>query len=155
MNMDDSRNLPPQYKKKIDEMISTPKKCTKDNLALLLNGDGGNIPPMPELKILFGDAIQKINGGNMEVTPDLYDTLTGKDSEYLINLTLEEQNKEHKLKTVLDDILSKSTNPALVAEIEKHGLIRVRETIFIKIMNVLNNVHITLADNPETQLQSP
>lgn len=155
MQMSDHRNLHSLQRKKIIEMQSNPKKCTKENLAILVNGNGNDIPPMPELKIFFLDSIKKINGGSMAVTPDLYDTLTGKDSEYIITLAIEQQNKERKLKAVLDDILRKSTTPAIVAEIEKHGLIRVRETLFLKIMNVLNHVEITLADNPKTQLQSP
>lgn len=155
MQMSDHRNLHSLQRKKIMEMQSNPKKCTKENLAILVNGNGNDIPPMPELKIFFLDSIKKINGGSMAVTPDLYDTLTGKDSEYIITLAIEQQNKERKLKSVLDDILCKSTTPAIVAEIEKHGLIRVRETLFLKIMNVLNHVEITLADNPKTQLQSP
>lgn len=129
--------------------------CTKENLALLVNGNGDDMPAMPEMKIFFLDSIKKINGGSQATTPDLYDTLVGKDTEYLVALSLEQHNKESKLKKVLDDILRQSKDPRIKAEIEKNGLVRVRETLFIKIMTVLDHVEITGADNPSTQLQSP
>jgi hypothetical protein len=84
MEIADSRYLEHVH---LNSMKNDPSKCTKENLALLINGreaddyDENGIYPMPEMKIFFLDAIKKINGGSQITTPNLYDTLIGKDME--------------------------------------------------------------------------
>ncbi|MEI8007969.1 MAG: hypothetical protein WCI00_00530 [bacterium] len=60
MKIADSRNL---ENTSLVTMQKDPTKCTKENLAKLINGDiSEGIYPMPEMKIFFLDAIKKING---------------------------------------------------------------------------------------------
>jgi len=63
MEISDSRILDDIQKEPIRTMQNDPTKCTKENLAMLINGsvDQG-VVAMPELKIFFLDAIKKING---------------------------------------------------------------------------------------------
>ncbi len=97
---------------------------------------------MPTFKIYFLDAIKKINGGSQEVNPDLYDTLVGKEAENMMALYENEAN----LKTKLDEILQASQDPVIQALIKEKGLVRVRETMLIKVMSFLNNVTLTFND---------
>jgi hypothetical protein len=127
----------------LDEMSTDSKYCTRENLAKLMNGsEEDGLSAMPEFKILFLDSIKKINGGSEEVNPDLYDTLVGKEAENLMALYENEAN----LKSKLDEILAASTDPVLQAIIKEQWLVRVRETILIKIMTVLDNVDLTFND---------
>jgi len=57
---------------------------------------------------------------------------------------------EAALKTKLDEILTASTDPTIVALIKKDTLIRVRETCVTKIMAFLDNVNLTLNDGTRT-----
>jgi hypothetical protein len=60
MQIADSRNIENTY---LVTMQKDPTKCTKENLAKLINGDEAQgIYPMSEMKIFFLDAIKKING---------------------------------------------------------------------------------------------
>jgi len=105
---------------------------------------------MPEMKIFFLDAIKKINGGSEAVTPDLYDTLVGKDSESVISL----YETETDLKTALDKILLKTKDKDIVEAIRLQGLVRVRETIFTKLMTALDNVEITTNNANNSRLRA-
>lgn len=63
MQVSDSRILDEIQKQHLLTMQSDPTECTKENLALLLNGDTDKgVVAMPEMKIFFLDAIKKING---------------------------------------------------------------------------------------------
>jgi hypothetical protein len=63
MQISDSRNLTEEQRSLLIKMQEDGKECTKENLALLVNGDKGEqISGMPEMKIFFLDAIKKING---------------------------------------------------------------------------------------------
>lgn len=149
MQISDSRNLTETQRSLIITMQKDDKECTKENLALLVNGNGdGNA--MPEMKIFFLDAIKKINGWSKAVQPDLYDTLVGKDTESLISL----YEKESDLRIALDEILLASEDPWIKLFIREQGLVRVRETIFTGIMTALDNVRITTNDGSRTQLQA-
>ena len=148
MKIADSRNL---ENTSLVTMQKDPTKCTKENLAKLINGDvSEGIYPMPEMKIFFLDAIKKINGGSNEVQPDLYDTLVGKDADEILSL----YESESTLKAKLDEILTQSKNPQTIEIIRKEWLVRVRETIFTKIMTAIDHVEITTSDGATTQLQS-
>jgi hypothetical protein len=60
MEIADSRNIENTH---LIAMRDDPSKCTRENLAKLINGsEGEGIYPMPEMKIFFLDAIRKING---------------------------------------------------------------------------------------------
>lgn len=60
MQISDSRSLTNVH---LQTMKDDPSKCTKENLAKLVNGDESRgIVAMPEMKILFLDAIKRING---------------------------------------------------------------------------------------------
>ena len=148
MKIADSRNL---ENTSLVTMQKDPTKCTKENLAKLINGDvSEGIYPMPEMKIFFLDAIKKINGGSNEVQPDLYDTLVGKDADEILSL----YESESTLKAKLDEILTQSKNPQTIEIIRKEWLVRVRETIFTKIMTAIDHVEITTSDGATTQLQA-
>jgi len=60
MTIADSRSLANIH---LISMRNDVSKCTKENLAKLINGSQGEgIYSMPEMKIFFLDAIRKING---------------------------------------------------------------------------------------------
>lgn len=143
----DSRNLTNIH---LVTMQKDPTACTRENLANLINGNDDDIYPMPEMKIFFLDAIKKINGWSNEVQPDLYDTLVGKDTESLLSLYATESN----LKNKLDEILLTSQDPETQEIIRREGLVRVRETIFTKIMTAIDHVQITTNNGAKTQLQA-
>ena len=151
MQVSDSRKLDDMQKQPLLAMEKDRTKCTKENLAKIFNGDTDQgILPMPEMKVFFLDAIKKINGGSNEVNPDLYDTLVGKEAESVISL----YETEASLKTKLDEILTASKDPATIEMIRKNGLIRVRETLFTKIMTAIDHVEITTNNGAQTQLQA-
>jgi len=132
-------------------MKNNPDTCTKDNLAKLINGsieDG--IYAMPEMKIFFLDAIKKINGGGKATTPNLYDTLVGKDMETSINNI----SSETELNSTLTTYLQQSKDPKIQALIATHGVVEVRQRLFGHIMNTINNVRITTNDWATTTLQA-
>ena len=85
------------------------------------------------------------------MTPDLYDTLVGKETEAVLSLYETEAN----LKTKLDEILRASEDPDIKLFIRKQGLVRVRETIFTKIMTAIDNVDITTSSGVKSQLFAP
>lgn len=131
----------------IYDMLKDTTKCTRANLANLLNGNADeSLSPMPEFKVLFLDAISKINGGSEEVNPDLYDTLVGKDVKSVIDLV----EDEVALKDALDTILQQSTDPEIVAMIREKWLVRVRQNVFWQIMNRLDNIEISTNDGKTT-----
>ena len=151
MQVSDSRILDEIQKQHLLTMQSDPTECTKENLALLLNGDTDKgVVAMPEMKIFFLDAIKKINGWSTEVNPDLADTLTGKDVESIIDII----SKEAKLGEALDKALEESTDPDIIEAIKSQWLVRVRQTCFTKIMSWLDNLEITVANKPQTSLQA-
>ncbi|MEI7558849.1 MAG: hypothetical protein WCJ45_09045 [bacterium] len=111
MTIDDRRNMKYTH---LVAMQKDPTTCTKDNLAKLINGNlSEGIYPMPEMKIFFLDAINKINGGSNAVQPDLYDTLVGKDAENIMNL----YETEADLKATLDNILNAAQDPEIKLQI--------------------------------------
>lgn len=154
MQISDSRNLSNIHLMTMKDDVS---KCTKENLAKLVNGDENNpdeakrIPAMPEMKIFFLDAIKKINGGSKAVQPDLYNTLVGRETESLMAL-YESQEAERQFKTNLGEILKNSENPEIKEAIRRQGFVRVRETLFTKIMTAIDNVEITTNDGTQTNI---
>lgn len=154
MQISDSRSLSHVH---LQTMKDDPSTCTKENLAKLINGDEKNpdeakrIPALPEMKIFFLDAIKKINGWSTMVQPDLYATLVGKDAESLVAL-YESKEAETELKNKLAEILTKSEDPTTKEAIRRHGLVRVRETLFTSIMHALDNVEITTNDGTQTKI---
>jgi len=63
MQIADSRNLTETQLDLIKKMQDKTEECTRENLALLVNGNKDEeINAMPEMKIFFLDAIKKING---------------------------------------------------------------------------------------------
>ncbi|MEI6774072.1 MAG: hypothetical protein WCL18_04660 [bacterium] len=80
----------------------------------------------------------------------MQDTLVGKDAEAMLSLN----ENETELRTKLDEILSQSKDPETIAIIRKEGLVRVRETLFIKIMTAIDHVEITTNNGAKTQLQA-
>jgi len=63
MQVSDSRDLDEIQKQPLLAMQKYSTKCTKENLALLINGDPDEgVLAMPEMKIFFLDSIKKING---------------------------------------------------------------------------------------------
>jgi len=147
MEIADSRNLENTH---LIAMKDDPSKCTKENLAKLINGSDGEegVYPMPEMKIFFLDAIRRINWWSEAITPDLYDTLIGKDAESILALYETQSNLEAKI----DEILKKSEDPKIQEMIRKNGLVRVRETFITKIMTVIDNVEVTTNDKNKTRL---
>jgi len=83
-----------------------------------------------------------MNWGSSVITPDLQDTLVGKESQEIISL----YETEAKLSATIDQILIDSKNPEIIASIKQEGLVRVRETLLIKIMRFLNNMEIITND---------
>ena len=61
---------------------------------------------------------------------------------------------EASLKTELDEILTASKDPATIEQIRLNGLVRVRETLFTKIMTAIDHVEITTNNGAQTQLQA-
>jgi|GEM_PF-2042758 len=61
---------------------------------------------------------------------------------------------EAKLKTGLDKVLTESNDPDIKLMIREQGLVRVRETIFTKIMTVLDNVEVTTNDGNTSRLRA-
>jgi len=147
MQISDSRNLGNTH---LITMQNNLSKCTRENLALLINGNGDDVYPMSEMKIFFLDAIKRINGWSDAVQADLYNTLVGKDTEEILSL----YETESALKSKLDEILSQSQDEDIILMIRTQWLVRVRETIITKIMTVINNVEITGNDWAKTQLQA-
>jgi len=84
------------------------------------------------------------------VQPDLYDTLVGNDAEALMSLYETEAN----LKNKIDAILLQSEDPVIKEMIRTKTLVRVRETMFTKIMTVFDNVMITGNDKNNTTLKA-
>ena len=82
--------------------------------------------------------------------PDLYDTLVGNDAEALMSLYETEAN----LKNKIDAILLQSEDPVIKEMIRTKTLVRVRETMFTKIMTVFDNVMITGNDKNNTTLKA-
>lgn len=151
MQIADSRNLTETQLDLIKKMQDKTEECTRENLALLVNGNKDEeINAMPEMKIFFLDAIKKINGWSKEVQPDLYDTLIGKEAEDVMSL----YETEAKLKAGLDKVLTESNDPDIKLMIREQGLVRVRETIFTKIMTVLDNVEVTTNDGNTSRLRA-
>lgn len=148
MTIADRRNMKYTH---LVAMQKDPTTCTKDNLAKLINGNlSEGIYPMPEMKIFFLDAINKINGGSNAVQPDLYDTLVGKDAENIMNL----YETEADLKATLDNILNAAQDPEIKLQIRTQWLVRVRETVFTNIMRALDHIEIIGNDGARTQLQA-
>ena len=146
MEIADSRNLENTH---LISMKDDPSKCTKENLAKLINGsEGEGVYPMPEMKIFFLDAIRRINWWSKAITPDLYDTLIGKDAESILAL----YETQSKLDEKIGEILIKSKDPEIKEMIRKNGLVRVRETFITKIMTVIDNVEVTTNDKNKTRL---
>ena len=151
MQISDSRELDEVQKLPFTTMEWDITKCTTENLAKLFNGDEEEgILPMPEMKTFFLSSIKKINGWSEEVNPDLYDTLIGEEAESVISL----YESEASLKTQLDKILTESKDPTIVEMIRLNGLVRVRETIFTKIMTAIDEVEITTNDGNSTRLKA-
>lgn len=151
MQISDSRNLTEIQRLPLKTMQDDITKCTRENLAKLVNGNTNEgIQAMPEMKIFFLDAIKKINGWSKAIQPDLRDTLVGRDSESVLSL----YETETELKIKLDEILSQSEDPETKLMIRKEGLVRVRETIFTKIMTALDHIEITTNNGAKTQLQA-
>ncbi|HMS90889.1 MAG TPA: hypothetical protein PKC87_01610, partial [Candidatus Absconditabacterales bacterium] len=149
MQISDSRSLTNVH---LQTMKDDPSKCTKENLAKLVNGDESRgIVAMPEMKILFLDAIKRINGGSQAVQPDLYATLVGKETESLMAI-YESKEIETEFKNKLSQILSTSEEPDIKEAIRMHGLVRVRETLFTSVMHALDNVEITTNDGTQTNI---
>ena len=76
--------------------------------------------------------------------------MVGKDTESLLSLYATESN----LKNKLDEILLTSQDPETQEIIRREGLVRVRETIFTKIMTAIDHVQITTNNGAKTQLQA-
>jgi len=103
---------------------------------------------MPELKLLFLDAIKKINGWSEDVQPSLYETLVGDEAQSIIDV----KETKTELKNNLDKRLKEIQAWSDISQAEFRQLIndewvvRVRETIFCKVMDAVNNVNITTND---------
>ncbi len=136
--------------KKLDDMLSNQSACTRENLAKLINGydeKGKHVEGNPEFKILFLDAIKKINGGSNVAQPDLYETLASNknnDEEILVKY----YESEHKLQTEVETLIAKSLqesqDPEITEMIRTQGLVRVRETCVTQVMNAVDHITITL-----------
>lgn len=151
MKISDSRSLENIH---LITMKNDINKCSKENLAKLVNGSPSEgIVAMPEMKIFFLDAIKKINGGSKAVQPDLYNTLVGRETESLMAL-YESQEAERQFKNKLDEILTTSEEPGIKEAIRRQGLVRVRETLFTSIMKAIDNVEITTNDGTQTNIMA-
>jgi hypothetical protein len=122
-------------------MMNDQTKCTKENLAKLINGytneDDERVEGMPEFRIFFLDSIETMNGGGQMATPDLYDTLIGNDAEQFLS-TYEKDKIE--LDITLDERIgeNKQNNEELKKLIETEGIVRVKETFFTSLMGILD-----------------
>ncbi len=168
MKISDRRNLPTSQLKLLNEMTSDPALCTKANLSKLINGYDeweNHVDWMPEFKIFFLDAIKKINGGSKEVQPDLYETLVGEDAQAIIDIKESKTWIKNALDGRLKDLkgITRYENDgkteteeytALTELIKKQWAVAVRETLFTKIMTILDNATITTNNGARTQLQS-
>ena len=158
IQISDNRNMNsfhPKMKALIEGMMSDEKQCTKANLTKIFtwwpDGENNKVPGEPAFQLFFQDAIQKINGGSDVITPDLSDTLLGKDAEAIVDCMDEEQ----QLRDKIDYLLTQSKDKDLIKEIEEKWLVYVRDTIITQLMTAVDNVEITGAHLPTTHLQSP
>ncbi|MCX6823629.1 MAG: hypothetical protein NT085_00680 [candidate division SR1 bacterium] len=186
MDVSDSRKLTNTEEAFIDNMMTTPEYCTKVNLSILINGyhptseqlekdrkddtmkliftvlhnnysdAGESFDGMPEMKILFQDAIKKINGGSEEVTPDLEETLVGDEAEKIAEIDDTEAQIKATIDTRLEEVkgLDSEDQKELRELIKTQGVVRVRETIFTAIMKAMDNLTITTNDGAKTNLQA-
>lgn len=158
IQISDNRNMNsfhPEMKALIEGMMNDEKQCTKANLTKIFtwwpDGENNKVPGEPAFQLFFQDAIQKINGGSNVITPDLNDTLLGKDAEAIVDCMDEEQ----QLKQKIEYMLTQSQDENIIKDIQDHGLVYVRETIITQLMTAVDNVEITGAHLPKTHLQSP
>ncbi len=158
IQISDNRNMNsfhPEMKALIEGMMNDEKQCTKANLTKIftwfIDKENKKVAGEPAFQLFFQDAIQKINGGSNVITPDLNDTLLGKDAEAIVDCMDEEQ----QLKQKIEYMLTQSQDEGIIKAIEDHGLVYVRETIITQLMTAVDNVEITGAHLPKTQLQSP
>lgn len=133
---------------KINEYSSDPLKCSRANLVTL-------IQDYPEFKTLFGSAIERMNGGNKVLTPDLYDTLTGNG----IRDFLESKDWEfiNKIEKQIDDALKekKAKNSEFARKIANYDIIQLRQNLITQIMNVADGLTIVWSDSQEGYLRNP
>lgn len=142
--------------KKLDDMLSNQSSCTRENLAKLINGydeKGDHVEGNPEFKILFLDAIKKINGGSAATQPDLYETLArneDEDEEILAKYYEGEHELQTQVEAAIEKSLQESQDPEIIEMIRTQGLVRVRETCLTQFMNAVNNIEITLPSSGES-----
>gem|GEM_PF-1225305 len=135
---------------KLDDMYNNLDKCTKADLVKLINGydEGGtHVEGNPEFKILFLDAIKKINGGSAATQPDLYETLASyenEDEKFLLQYYEGQKDLHDQIGETIKTSLNESQNPEIIEMIRTQGLVRVRETCVTQVMNAIDHIEITL-----------
>ena len=144
IDIQDAKKTSPELVQEFNKYASDLNYCTREHLADTLQRH-------PDFKVFFGAALEKINGGDQVLTPDLYDTLTGNSTKRF--LESKDWEMTTRLEKRVDDALRSNKN--LETYLQTHDVIELRQNLITQIMNVADGFTIVGSDTKEGYLRNP
>lgn len=144
IDIQDARKASPELAQEFNQYSTNLNYCTREHLV-------ASIQKYPEFKVFFGAALEKINGGDQVLTPDLYDTLTGNSTKRF--LESKDWEMTTRLEKRVDDALKSNKN--LEEYLKTHDVIKLRQNLITQIMNLADGFTIVGSDTKEGYLRNP